>query len=111
MCRDINLFQRLPCYIWESKTLGTHLHLGGGGGGGGGGKKFSLWGAYTNGYNIKVVAHARIIDCPRDQILINYVIVHVLVPNISSLVHQTALIFSLFGPVLGILCAVVLIDQ
>ena len=56
----------------------------------------------------------RIIDCPRDQTLINYsieLIVHVLVPNISNLVHRTALIFSLFGPVLGILCAVVLIDQ
>ena len=61
-----------------------------------------------------MAAHARKIDCPRDQILINYsieLIVHVLVPNISSLVHRTALIFSLFGPVLGILCAVVLIDQ
>ena len=62
----------------------------------------------------KVAAHARIIDCPRDKILINYsigLIVHVLVPNISSLVHRTALIFSLFGPVLGILCAVVSIDR
>ena len=63
---------------------------------------------------VKVAAHARIIYCPRDQVLINYsieLIVHVLVPNISSLVHRTALIFSLFGPVLGILCAVVSIDQ
>ena len=59
-----------------------------------------------------MAAHARIIYCPHDQILISIeLIVHVLVPNISSLVHRTALIFSLFGPVLGILCAVVLIDQ
>ena len=52
---------------------------------------------------MKVAAHACIIGCPRDQILINY--------SIELIVHQTALIFSLFGPVLGILCAVVLIDQ
>ena len=43
---------------------------------------------------LKVAAHAHIIYCPRDQILIS---------GCTSLV--------LFGPELGILCAVVLIDQ